>query len=106
MSITLVKWGNCPGIISINLTAGGPAAELHTPSVGFRRGWLAEQLAPPVGLCGCRPSSRTSTHTTGGLRVHAEGWLPSSGNPHTAGWLQRRTDSFHTIGELQIRTKG
>ncbi|KAI9542004.1 hypothetical protein NQZ68_025138 [Dissostichus eleginoides] len=31
---------------------GGPAAELHTPSVGFRRGWLAEQLAPPAGLCG------------------------------------------------------
>ncbi|KAF3854242.1 hypothetical protein F7725_022297 [Dissostichus mawsoni] len=48
-----------PGVVSIDLTAGGPAAELHTPSVGFRRGWLAEQLAPPAeqlappaGLCG------------------------------------------------------
>ncbi|KAF3861125.1 hypothetical protein F7725_001380 [Dissostichus mawsoni] len=28
------------------------AARLHTPPAGFRRGWLAEQLAPPVGLCG------------------------------------------------------
>ncbi|KAI9541386.1 hypothetical protein NQZ68_031042 [Dissostichus eleginoides] len=41
-----------PGVVSIDLTAGGPAAELHTPSVRFRRGWLAEQLAPPAGLCG------------------------------------------------------
>ncbi|KAI9542973.1 hypothetical protein NQZ68_013904 [Dissostichus eleginoides] len=41
-----------PGVVSIDLNAGGPAAELHTPSVGFRRGWLAEQLAPPAGLCG------------------------------------------------------
>ncbi|KAI9540292.1 hypothetical protein NQZ68_042273 [Dissostichus eleginoides] len=41
-----------PGVVSIDLAAGGPAAELHTPSVGFRRGWLAEQIAPPAGLCG------------------------------------------------------
>ncbi|KAI9516401.1 hypothetical protein NQZ68_015902 [Dissostichus eleginoides] len=41
-----------PGVVSIDLTAGGPAVELHTPSVGFRRGWLAEQIAPPAGLCG------------------------------------------------------
>ncbi|KAI9523454.1 hypothetical protein NQZ68_027312 [Dissostichus eleginoides] len=41
-----------PGVISIDLPAGGPDAELHTPSAGFRRGWLAEQLAPPAGLCG------------------------------------------------------
>ncbi|KAI9527910.1 hypothetical protein NQZ68_025951 [Dissostichus eleginoides] len=41
-----------PGVVSIDLTAGGPAAELHTPSAGFRRGWLAEQLGPPAGLCG------------------------------------------------------
>ncbi|KAI9546572.1 hypothetical protein NQZ68_025734 [Dissostichus eleginoides] len=41
-----------PGVGSINLTAGGPAAELHTQSAGSRRGWLAEQLAPPAGLCG------------------------------------------------------
>ncbi|KAI9532997.1 hypothetical protein NQZ68_027469 [Dissostichus eleginoides] len=41
-----------PGFVSIDLTAGGPAAELHAPSVGFRRGWLAERLAPPAGLCG------------------------------------------------------
>jgi len=41
-----------PGVVSINLTAGGPAAELHTPPAGFRKGWLAEQLAPPAGLCG------------------------------------------------------
>ncbi|KAF3844498.1 hypothetical protein F7725_007661 [Dissostichus mawsoni] len=34
---------------------------------------------------GCRPSSRTSTHTIGGLRVHAEGWWPSSGDPYTTG---------------------
>ncbi|KAI9540790.1 hypothetical protein NQZ68_037721 [Dissostichus eleginoides] len=40
------------GVVSIDLTAGGPAAELHTPPAGFRRGWLAEQLAPPEGLCG------------------------------------------------------
>ncbi|KAK5928626.1 hypothetical protein CgunFtcFv8_013677 [Champsocephalus gunnari] len=40
-----------PGVVSIDLTAGGPAAELHTPSVGLRRVWLAEQLAPPAGLC-------------------------------------------------------
>ncbi|KAI9518468.1 hypothetical protein NQZ68_036919 [Dissostichus eleginoides] len=44
----------CPGpdVVSIDLVAGGPAAVLHTPSAGFRRGWLAEQLAPPAGLCG------------------------------------------------------
>ncbi|KAI9547166.1 hypothetical protein NQZ68_019987 [Dissostichus eleginoides] len=90
-----------PGVVSIDLTAGGPAAELNTPSAGFRRGWLAEQLAPPAGLCGlaltaegCRPSSRTSTHTIG---VRAEGWWPSIGDPHTAGWLQRRLDGFHAI---------
>ncbi|KAK5916271.1 hypothetical protein CgunFtcFv8_011272 [Champsocephalus gunnari] len=88
---------------------GCPAAELHTPSVGFRRVWLAasttgRSLRSPAD--GCRPSSRTSTHTTGGLRVHAEGWWPSNGDPHTAGWLQRRTDSFHTIEELRIRTEG
>ncbi|KAI9546079.1 hypothetical protein NQZ68_030666 [Dissostichus eleginoides] len=41
-----------PGVVSIDLTAGSPAAELHTPPAGFRRGWLAEQLAPPAGLCG------------------------------------------------------
>ncbi|KAI9536797.1 hypothetical protein NQZ68_031105 [Dissostichus eleginoides] len=41
-----------PGVVSIDLTAGGPAAEIHTPPAGFRRGWLAEQLAPPAGLCG------------------------------------------------------
>ena len=46
-----------PGVVSINLTAGGPAAELHTPSVGFRRGWLAEKLAPPAGLCGLAPTA-------------------------------------------------
>jgi len=46
-----------PGVVSINLAAGGPAAELHTPSVGFRRGWLAEQLAPPAGLCGLAPAA-------------------------------------------------
>ncbi|KAK5881835.1 hypothetical protein CesoFtcFv8_020480 [Champsocephalus esox] len=33
------------------MTAGGPAAELHTLPTGFRRDWLAEQLAPPAGLC-------------------------------------------------------
>ncbi|KAI9514404.1 hypothetical protein NQZ68_033522 [Dissostichus eleginoides] len=41
-----------PGVVSIDLTAGGPAAELHTPPAGFRRGWPAEQLASPAGLCG------------------------------------------------------
>jgi len=41
-----------PGIASIDLTAGGPPAELHAPPAGFQRGWLAEQLAPPAGLCG------------------------------------------------------
>ncbi|KAI9514550.1 hypothetical protein NQZ68_032191 [Dissostichus eleginoides] len=41
-----------PGVVSINLTAGGPAAELHTPPAGFRRCWVAEQLAPQAVLCG------------------------------------------------------
>ncbi|KAK5885779.1 hypothetical protein CesoFtcFv8_016881 [Champsocephalus esox] len=27
------------------------------PSVGFRRVWLAEQLAPPAGLCGLPPTA-------------------------------------------------
>ncbi|KAI9542538.1 hypothetical protein NQZ68_019222 [Dissostichus eleginoides] len=57
-SLNIKRFGHdihpCPGsgVVSIDLTAGGPAAELHAPSVGFRRGWLAEQLAPPAGLCG------------------------------------------------------
>jgi len=89
----------CPGHgVTINLTVDGPAAELHTPSVGFRRGWLAEQLAPPAGLCGLAPMA--AGLAAGPLPTPPEdyGSTPRAGGRaaeiHTPpDWLQKRPAS-------------
>ncbi|KAK5923199.1 hypothetical protein CgunFtcFv8_000191 [Champsocephalus gunnari] len=71
-----------PGVVSIDLTAGGPAAELHTPSVGFRIGRLAEQLALPVDLCGLALTA--AGLTAGPTSTPSEDWGPTQRAKSTA----------------------
>ncbi|KAI9531523.1 hypothetical protein NQZ68_040184 [Dissostichus eleginoides] len=49
LSIVYVPPCPGPGVGSIDLTAGGPAAELHTPSAGSRRGWHQRVSARTAG---------------------------------------------------------
>ncbi|KAI9537832.1 hypothetical protein NQZ68_020805 [Dissostichus eleginoides] len=72
----------------------GPAAELHTPSVGFRRGWLAEQLAPPAGLCGL--ALRAADLAAGPLPT------PSESTPRAVG----RAAEIHTPPAEAPRASG